>query len=220
MPSSRLTVIENGYDESAFAAAEHAAELCGSHDGPLMLLHSGTIYPSERDPRVFFAVLSELKKNDGIKPGTLRVVLRATGCDDHLRGLIGRYGISELVTLEPALSYRDALTEMLTADGLILFQAANCNYQIPAKLYEYMRARRPILALTDPVGDTANVLKSAGINTIVALDSHEDISRMLTRFFDLLRRQRAPIAREESVAAASRKARTFTLARILDGVLA
>ena len=39
---------------------------------------------------------------------------------------------------------------MLRADGLLILQAANCNEQIPAKLYKYLRARRPIVALTDP----------------------------------------------------------------------
>jgi glycosyltransferase involved in cell wall biosynthesis len=220
IPRSRLTIIENGYDESAFAAAEQKAGLGRSEDGPLVLVHSGTIYPSERDPRSFFGALSDLQTNGSIKSEIFRVVLRATGCDDYLRGLIERYGISEIVELEPALSYRDALAEMLAADGLLLLQAANCNYQVPAKLYEYLRARRPILALTDPVGDTAIVLKGAGIDTIAPLDSPDEISQLLVRFLAMLRERRAPVAREADVAAASRRARTVELATLLDAVTA
>lgn len=218
IPQSRLTLIENGYDESAFAAAEQAGNLGRSGSGPLVLVHSGTIYPSARDPRLFFGALSELHRNGGIKPGTLRIVLRATGSDDYLRGLLARYGIDGIVTLEPAVAYRVALAEMLAADGLLLFQAANCNYQVPAKLYEYLRARRPILALTDPAGDTAAVLRDVGIDTIAPLDSQQAISRLLVRFLDLLRQQRAPVAGEAKVAAASRRSRTIELARVLDAV--
>ena len=84
---SRLTIIENGYDEAAFAAAERRDP--GRPGGaPLVLVHSGTVYPSERDPRSFFGALAVLRGNGGIKPGDLRVVLRATGCDDYLRRLI------------------------------------------------------------------------------------------------------------------------------------
>ena len=215
---SRLTIIENGYDESSFIGAEQAAVAGRSGRGPLVLVHSGIVYPSERDPRPFFAALSELCGNGGIERGALRVVLRATGSDEYLRGLIARYGIEGIVTLEPALPYRAALAEMLAADGLLLLQAAVCNDQVPAKLYEYLRARRPILALTDPAGDTAAVLRNAGIDTIARLDSQAEISRLLVHFLELLRRQSAPVAGEATVAAASRRARTIELARVLDAV--
>ena len=215
---SRLTIIENGYDESSFVGAEQAAEHGRSGSGPLVLVHSGIVYPTERDPRPFFAALSELCGNGGIKRGELRVVLRATGSDDYLRGLIAHYGIGGIVTLEPALLYRAALAEMLAADGLLLLQAAICNNQVPAKLYEYLRARRPILALTDPAGDTAAALRNAGIDTIARLDSPEEISRLLVRFLELLRQKSAPVAGEATVAAASRRARTIELARVLDAV--
>jgi len=215
---SRLTIIENGYDEASFAAAEHAPRPARSSDGPLVLVHSGIVYPSERDPRAFFAALSELRTNGTINRGKLKVVLRATGNDDYLRGLIASHAIDDIVSLQPSLPYRAALAEMLAADGLIVLQAANCNDQVPAKLYEYLRARRPILALTDPKGDTAAVLKSAGIDTIAPLDSPRDISRLLVRFLDLLRVQRAPLAQETTIAAASRRSRTKELASLLDAV--
>jgi glycosyltransferase involved in cell wall biosynthesis len=218
VPQSRLTIIENGYDEQSFAAAEQVAGQGSARAGPLVLVHSGTVYPSERDPRPFFTALSALYGNGTIGKGKLKVVLRATGNDAYLKRLIAQYGIDSIVTLEPSLSYRAALAEMLDADGLIVLQATNCNNQVPAKLYEYLRARRPILALTDPSGDTAAVLKNAGIDTIARLDSHEDISRLVGRFVELLRLQRAPVAREATIAAASRRSRTIELARVLDAV--
>ena len=215
---SRLTIIENGYDEASFVGAEQTAVAARPGRRPLVLVHSGIVYPSERDPRALFAALSQLCGNGSIKRGELRIVLRATGSDDYLRELIARYGIDGIVTLEPALSYREALAEMLAADGLLLLQAAICNDQVPAKLYEYLRARRPILALTDPKGDTATVLRNAGIDTIARLDSEEEIARLLVRFLELLRQQRAPVAGEATVAAASRRSRTIELSRLLDAV--
>lgn len=215
---SRLAIIENGYDESAFGEAEKSADPRRSGRGPLVLVHSGIVYPSERDPRPFFAALSDLCGNGDIKRGELKVVLRATASDDYLRTLIARYGIDEIVKLEPALPYRAALAEMLACDGLLLLQGAICNDQVPAKLYEYLRARRPILALTDPAGDTAAVLRNAGIDTIARLDSQEEIARLLVHFLELLRQQRAPVADEATVVAASRRSRTIDLARVLDSV--
>ncbi len=62
------------------------------------------------------------------------------------------------------------------------------------------------------------MLRDAGIDTIAPLDSQEHISRLLIRFLELLLRQRALVAREAKVAAASRRARTIELARVLDAV--
>ena len=44
------------------------------------------------------------------------------------------------------------IDEMRRADGLLLFQGAQCNRQIPAKAYEYLASRRPIIGLIDSVG--------------------------------------------------------------------
>lgn len=216
---SRLAIIENGYDEDAFAEAEQVRRVSRRRAEPLLLVHSGTIYPSERDPRALFAALAALQKNGDIRPGELRIVLRASGCDEHLSALIRDSEVGGIVTLAPALPYRAALAEMLSADGLLILQAANCNYQVPAKLYEYLRAGRPVLALTDPAGDTAILLKEAGIDTIAPLDSQDAIARLLMRFVTLLRDHSAPVPKASKVAAASRKGRTRELAMMLDEVV-
>jgi hypothetical protein len=72
--------------------------------------------------------------------------------------------------------------------------------------------------LTDPAGDTAAVLRNAGIDTIAPLDSEAAIAQALVRFLELLRQQRAPVAAAAKVAAASRVARTAEFARVLDAV--
>ncbi|WP_431475824.1 hypothetical protein [Massilia eburnea] len=117
------------------------------------------------------------------------------------------------------MPYQAALAEMLTVDGLLLLQASNCNHQIPAKLYEYLRARRPIMALTDAAGDTATTLRAAGVDTIAPLDDSAGIKQGLLHFLQLARAGRAPLPTPAAVAAASRQARTAELARLFDSVL-
>ena len=102
-----------------------------------------------------------------------------------------------MVELAPALPYNQALAEMLQSDALMILQASNCNYQIPAKLYEYLKANRPILALTDPLGDTAKVLQRAGIDSIAALDSVDQISSLLVDFVRSLRLQNATLPKRQ-----------------------
>ncbi|QGZ40566.1 glycosyl transferase family 4 [Pseudoduganella flava] len=216
IPVSRFALIENGYDEENFANAAALQKV--ATPGPFTLIHSGIVYPSERDPGPFFEALADLKRDGSVTAERLRVVLRATAHDDFLRPLIERHGIADIVTLAPHIAYRDALAEMLGADGLLVLQATNCNHQIPAKLYEYLRARRPVLALTDATGDTAAALRHAGIDTIGPLDDKAGIKDALLRFLALAEAGHAPLASDEAVAANSRRARTAELARLLDQV--
>jgi glycosyltransferase involved in cell wall biosynthesis len=217
IPADRFALIENGYDEENFAEADGLAPE-GQAQQPFVLVHSGVIYPSERDPVPLFAAMAALLEQGVLKPGAFRLVLRATGHDAYLAELIRQHGIESLVTLATHVPYREALAEMLSAGGLLILQASNCNHQIPAKLYEYLRAGRPILALTDPEGDTAAALRDAGIDSIAPLDSKDAIIDAIARFVPLALAGRAPAASAQAVAANSRRARSAQLARLLDRV--
>ena len=133
--ANRFSVIANGYGEVNLERAEREAALAPARSDadPITLLHSGALYPMERDPTCFYGALAQLLHDDKIGPGTLRVILRSTGHDAHHQKLIDRNGIQQLVALVPPVPYSEALREMFTVDGLLLFQASNCNHQVPAK---------------------------------------------------------------------------------------
>jgi hypothetical protein len=219
VPGSRWAVIENGYDEANFESAE-SMPIADAATEPLTLVHSGILYPSERDPSRFFDALAELKAERRISASTLRIRLRGTQHDELFRRELDRRGISDVVSLDPPVDYKEALREMLAADGLLIFQASNCNHQIPAKLYEYFRARRPVLGLTDPDGDTARAMRAAGLTAIARLDDTADVKRELQSFLAGVRERCAPTPSGEAVAGASRRARTEQLAELLDAVVA
>jgi hypothetical protein len=222
MPTSHWALIPNGYDEENFATAEQSQAyknaVKNKKKEQLVLLHSGVLYPSERDPRHFFQALSELLKTGFIKIGEIKIILRATGSDKLHAELIRKNGLEELVFLEPGIAYEEALAEMLVADGLLIFQAANCNHQIPAKIYEYLRAKRPIFALTDPEGDTAAVLINAKVPYLAKLDDKDEILKEFSAFLIALKSNQAIIADMDSVKEHSREARTKLLADLLEAI--
>lgn len=221
IPLSRWALIPNGYDEENFARAERSEAYLNAlahKTGQKVLLHSGILYPSERDPTQFFMALAELQQAGILEPRGFKVILRATGHDDLYRQFIRKFGLENLVFLEPNVGYETALAEMLSVDGLLVFQASNCNHQIPAKIYEYLRAKRPILALTDPKGDTASVLRAAGISTIVPLDDEVAIAGLLRDFVTDTQGLKDVIASEATIAEHSRQSRTRLLVKLLDDV--
>jgi glycosyltransferase involved in cell wall biosynthesis len=215
--AARIAVIENGYDEESFAGlGGEGAARTPLNAGMVTLLHSGIVYPDERDPTALFAALRRLADGAAVRGDDFRIRFRAAGHEALLRDLAARYSVEELVEIVPPIPYRAALEEMVRADGLLVLQAANCNEQIPAKLYEYLRAGRPIVALTDPRGDTAGALRHAGIDAIARLDSTEDIAALLARFVEDLRAQRACGPERAAIAGASRRETARALASLLD----
>jgi len=212
-----LLVIPNGYDEDIFRAVEAGLKSdTVASPQPLTLVHSGVLYPSERDPRPFFDALAELKTEGAIDSSQLRVVLRATAHDHLFLPMLDERNITDLVFLEPGVSYAEALAEMLAADALLLFQAANCNHQIPAKVYEYFRAAKPVLSLTDAAGDTAATLREAKLDTIVDLADKASIKTGLIDFIDQLRAGTAPIADSQVAQKYSRQSLTAEFASVFD----
>jgi glycosyltransferase involved in cell wall biosynthesis len=217
MFSDRMVVIGNGYDEENFSAAERSVTTPPSKSGRLLLLHSGVLYPGpDRDPTALFIALAALMKQGKISTDTLQVRLRATGYDDHYRQLILKFGLEHIVSLEPATPYQEALAEMLTADGLLVFQGRTSNPAVPAKLYEYLRARRPIFALVDSRGDTAGVLNRARTGIQVPLDDAESIQTGLVQFLAEVRQGTSSLPSEEAIEEHSRKFKAEQLARLLN----
>lgn len=215
---ARIEILENGYDEETFAQAE--AELAGNtaiNPGRLTLLHSGIVYPSERDPTALFTALGKLKKANITAAARLKLRFRAAVHDDLLQALAKEHNIAESIEVLPPIPYREALAEMLRADGLLLLQAANCNDQIPAKVYEYLRARRPIVALTDPTGDTAKILSYAGVNAITPLDKADAIAEILLKFSENPHLGTMPT--ETAITESSRQGRTKHFANMLNNII-
>lgn len=217
--SAEARLLENGFDESTFASAEAAlVDRRPLNPGFVTLLHSGIVYPSERDPTQLIEALALLQRDQPARAARLRVRFRASSHDALLQSLAGKHGVTGMVELLPPIGYAAALEEMLRADGLLVLQASNCNEQVPAKAYEYLRAGRPIVALTDSAGDTWSVLRDAGIERLAPLDDAPAIAAFIGSLAD--GQAQGLLPRAEAVAAASRHERSRVLAGWLDDVSA
>jgi len=71
----------------------------------------------------------------------------ASGSERYYAEMIKQLGVDDIVRLLPRYAHQKALQECADADALLLFQAASCNHRF-RQSYEYLRLRKPILALT------------------------------------------------------------------------
>lgn len=93
--------------------------------------------------------------------------------DKKIRNLVIELALKEVVEFVPFQSHRSALISMLNSDILLFFIAIEpespvvTDARITAKIFEYLYAKRPILALIPPNGDAAKILKQCNAGYIV-----------------------------------------------------
>lgn len=211
----RCVLISNGYEEEDFRDLP-ATGARKPVTGAIRLIHSGLIYPQERDPRPFLQALSRLKREGKIAASSLQIDLRAPGSEDFYLPLIASLELGDIVKLLRPIPYRESLRETAAADALLLLQSAWCSRQIPAKAYEYLRVRKPILALTNLDGDTGHLLEETGGATIVPLENEAAIYAALPEFLAKVRSATHSLPKEGQAQRFSRTQQAADLAHHLD----
>jgi glycosyltransferase involved in cell wall biosynthesis len=156
--AGKVVTLTNGFDPPAQRAPPPP------FTGRLRMLHAGEIYAG-RDPLPLLDAMAELK-NAPAKAG-LPLRFEVMGAV-HLAGAdlgteAARRGLASEVQVRGQLPYQETLHEMAQSDLLLLLDGPGRKIGVPAKLYEYFGAGRPILALAEPDGDTANILRASGI---------------------------------------------------------
>lgn len=212
---SKWVEISNGFDEEDFSNIEtnHTVKKC-----VLTFIHAGILYQNERNPSAFFHALAELHDQGVVSENTIKVVLRASGNEVVYQQELIKCGIEKFVFLEPSIAYGEALSEMMSADVLLLFQGKNCNHQIPAKVYEYIRSKRPILALTDKQGDTARLLEGLGINAIFDMHNKDEIVTGIKALLWAIKNDDFNPASDIQIKSLSRYSQTEQLASLFDEI--
>lgn len=211
--SESICTISNGYDRTVFE--EEPTSIDSRRSNKITLLHSGLLYPHERNPDAFFRAVRSLSQKGVLEDWNIEFRFRASGNEDSYRKIIGELEIEPYVSFHPRLSYAEAVQEMQSVNALMIFQADNCNFQIPAKIYEYLYCRKPIIGLTDPCGDTGKLLQGLGIRSIAKLEDSDQIERVLYNFLHDLHKGDNYTVPMTSVEKFSRESLTKDLGRVL-----
>ena len=171
----KLLTVFNGWDETDFAGlppAEPSADFS--------LSYFGNIY-ARRSLRHFHAALKRLRAENALPPNT-RVKLYGNFFRETLQE-VEQSGIQDLIDVIPQLSHRQALAAMRAADVLLLvINSSSPRGTLTSKVFEYLRAQKPILAMVPSQYEAAKLLQSCGHDLICAMESTDSIYLCLKRF--------------------------------------
>lgn len=152
--SCPTVVSYNGFLEEDFAGLEAPAPLDPER---LTILHAGVIYAGRRDPVALFQALAILgPRRHGIRVKFYHDLM------DAVARRAERLGVLDCVELCAPVPRKEILAIERAADVLLLCRWADPRDDgvIPGKLFEYIGARRPILAVGSTTGEAAEIVRA------------------------------------------------------------
>jgi glycosyltransferase involved in cell wall biosynthesis len=149
----KMLTITNGFEPERFTLTAKPR----SASARLTMLHAGELYAG-RDPRPFFDALAAERL-----PIDVDFLGRKTEGMFDFPSEVQSRGLSTSIKQLGQIAYADSLHRMQTTDILLLIHSPGYRVGVPAKLYEYLGAGRPILALAEPDSDIGWVLRESGV---------------------------------------------------------
>jgi peptidoglycan/xylan/chitin deacetylase (PgdA/CDA1 family)/glycosyltransferase involved in cell wall biosynthesis len=213
--SYKCFVIENGYDEEVFLSNNQKTSI--NEKDSILMLHSGMIYPADRNPGNFLKAIKNLIIQEKIQSKNIKIRFRASQHETELSQLVKNLKMEDWVEIEPPIAYTDAIEEMKMASLLLVFQGKNFNTQIPAKIYEYLRTGKPVMGLVDPEGDTAKKLSEFNAPLIANIESEKDIEKVLSFWLEIRNSKEMSVSIEKDlkkIKSFSRKRQTSLLSDV------
>lgn len=181
---ARVLVFSHGFDPEDFADVQPLPE---TDHKKMIISHTGTL-GGYRPPAGFFDALAQTLEQGLIPRDQLE--LRLIGMDDDTgkEGSIGQLlaarKLQDVVKVLGVVPHHVALAHQLSSDLLLYLQTRADGGEIfaSAKIYEYLGANRPVLAVA---GESAGVtiLRNAQVATIVPPDNPAAIAAALRSHF-------------------------------------
>jgi glycosyltransferase involved in cell wall biosynthesis len=179
------------------------------------LVYTGTIY-GHRNPAALFEALRDLVEDGTIEPEHFQLVV-AGRQGRSLRRMVARYGLEEIVDLPGYIPHRDAVSLQQKASALLLIEDSDPGC-CPSKLFEYLGAKRPILAITPRGGVIEEVVDDTSSGTVVDPSDSSTLHNTLRVWYESFRRGESHAVNpdEEAIERYSRRNRTRELASLFE----
>ncbi len=174
----KLTVLPNGYDEADFAGRPSQPPL-----DALRILHAGTITEAYRLDAGFLPALAVVRARYPAVPLRLRFVGKVSNA---LLAQVHAAGLGEVLEVTPYVPHHESVGELLTASALLLGipDVPHNAGVLPGKLFEYLAARKPVLAVGPADSEASPILTAAGVGPVLAYADEAGFRDRLTALFD------------------------------------
>jgi hypothetical protein len=169
-----VELITNGYDEDDFPEIENYVI-----DSAFTITHIGSI-PPNRNNKYLWQAISNLVNADSDFAAKLKIQLVGS-VDSSVIDQIDQVGLSSHCQMLGYLNHTDSIRLMQRSQVLLLLinQSPNAKGILTGKVFEYLAAKRPILAIGPTDSDVQRLLQETQSGELASFDSLEHITSIV-----------------------------------------
>jgi glycosyltransferase involved in cell wall biosynthesis len=214
------TCIRNGFDEEDFK--DISSKTASNSDSPFKLGIMGSVYSQGNRPLSLLKALQEMVIENSRLEHQLKLILIGKWTADFLKHL-GSFNFPHgLVEVIPYQTHINALNQASKFDALTLSIEENfrgSTFVTPGRIYEYLRLKKPILAICPLSSDLTNVVKDHQAGKVIGSDDVEGIKNQLYEWIY----NKSTFSREYkfvNIKKVSRQKQTTSLENLIEKILA
>lgn len=176
--AKKCITITNGFDEDDVINEEIKL------DKKISIAHIGS-FTKSRNPELLLQTLSEIKQ---LYPDLdQRLELKLVGKVDYsISELLENYQLSDLVRKVEYLPHNEVLIEQKKSHVLLLIvnDTPNAKGILTGKVFEYLAAQRPIVALAPHDGDLAELIRETKSGIVISHDNKIELKNFLVQLLE------------------------------------
>ena len=214
-PDKSVFTITNGFDADDFRPRPQALT------PKFTITYTGRLYQGKRDPTPLFEAIQELIREGRVSGEAIRVRFYGS-IEPWLPALLRTFGLEDIVELAGTVSREEALRRQRESQILLTLCWTDLREtgQHTGKVFEYLGAKRPILAIGGSRGVVTELLGRT--RTGVHAQSKEELKNTLLGWYDEYRQTGLVLYRgeERELDLYTHEQMASRFAEVLDGVSA
>ena len=175
--NQKIEVITNGFD-----AITNNAEVV--LDTQFTIVHIGMMN-ADRNPTMLWKVVSEIMAENETFANDFRLKLVGKLADEVLES-IDMYKLTSNLEIVPYLHHKKAIALQKNAQVLLLAvnKVPNAKGIVTGKIFEYLQAKRPILAIGPVDGDLAEIINLTSSGTVVDFEDEKTLKNSILELYN------------------------------------
>lgn len=209
----RFICITNGFDPIDF---ENISKKISNN---FIITYAGSLYKF-RSPKYFLEAIEQCIDENPHILDKLRIVFIGT-IEPDLHSLFNNPIIKDIVSLTGFLKYRDTLEHLANSDVLLYIedQLESADRSLPAKLFDYLALKIPILALARS-SLSKDIIEKANAGKVISQDDIGEIKKTIVEYFNKFSKGGLGVdIRSDIIQQFDRRYLTGELSRVLNSLI-
>ncbi len=176
--NSKFTFVRNAFNANLLDLKEVAI----NNSAPFVFGYFGS-FREFVSPKSLLEGFREFIDESKLLSGDVRFELVGRA-NDEFHYYADKFDLGDFIVIKPQVPYKDSLKVLREWQAVMLVVAPTYKLMVPAKLYDYLYARRPILALSEN-SEVNSIIKNTSSGNFVFNDDVRSIARLFQETFDM-----------------------------------